>query len=144
MNKLAELYFYGLNFERESNFYKNIGIRKFKYFLPTFGDFVIQIINKVKNSNTSIVNTKENALIWTMFTILLESLHGIVFLIMNVLIYLTIAKGRLIWASSLILINLLVNLYPSFVQRYNRIRLIRVYNIKPDELKRVYFNISSK
>lgn len=70
---------------------------------------------------------------WLRFTVGVEIGHSLIFVYM-----LATAGGRLAagdwWgAGQALAVNVLVNAYPVLIQRYNRIRLLRVFDLEPGE-----------
>lgn len=68
---------------------------------------------------------------WLRFTVVVEIGHSLVFVYM-----LATAAGRLAagdwWGAGVALaVNVLVNAYPVLIQRYNRIRLLRLFDLEP-------------
>ena len=68
---------------------------------------------------------------WLRFTVVVEVGHSLIFVYM-----LATAAGRLAagdwWgAGGALAVNVLVNGYPVLIQRYNRIRLLRLFDLEP-------------
>ena len=120
--------FIGYKFERETNFYKKIGVHQFKKIVP-FGDFWLIAYNKLFGEKLKIVNSRKMAIIWLLFTLSVEFLHFITFVI---ILWFTIKSAinadyyKLFeWTG----INIFVNLYPLMIQRYNRVRILNTFKI---------------
>lgn len=123
----------GFKCEREFSVYQSLGVHHFKKILP-FGDFWIRIFNTVFNKKLKLVNTKQKAIVWFIFTFSVECIHLLGFLI---LLGFTINAALVVNYESVLewtFINSIVNIYPMMVQRYNRIRLIRLFKIKSSDL----------
>jgi len=135
MNDLLSKYYSGSKFEKELTFYKRIGVILFKKIVPTGGDFWIKIINKRRKKKFRVIKNREDAIAWTIFTIIVEGLHGLGFLIMNYFIIKVLLNQRWETGMFLIVLNILINIYPIFIQRYNRIRMIQIFGIELKELK---------
>jgi len=135
MNDLLSKLYLGSKFEKELTFYKRIGVILFKKIVPTGGDFWIKIINKRRKKKFRVIKNREDAIAWTIFTIIVEGLHGLGFLIMNYFIIKVLLNQRWETGMFLIVLNILINIYPIFIQRYNRIRMIQIFGIELKELK---------
>ena len=120
--------FYGFNFETNYNIYKKIGVKHFKKIVP-FGDYWISCYNRLFSKNLKLFKSKENAIIWVIFTLSVEFIHLIgliIFSCLSLRFYMNQEFEELIISIGT---NIVINLYPICVQRFNRIRLIRTYNI---------------
>jgi len=135
MNDLLSKLYLGSKFEKELTFYKRIGVIFFKKIVPTGGDFWIKIINKRRKKKFRVIKNREDAIAWTIFTIIVEGIHGMGFLIMNYFIIKVLLNQRWETGMFLIVLNILINIYPIFIQRYNRIRMIQIFGIEFKELK---------
>ncbi len=112
-------------FYRDRTIYDLIGIKIFKKYLPTTGDIVRQKrkITQIKISNTGKINElykyerKTRNYEWR------HVIGAIIFIGLTLMLYrkLTICD----WIF-LPILNLYINIYPIFLQRYNRIRIIKV------------------
>ncbi len=120
-------YFEPKSFERYKNrtIYEYLGVKAFKKYLITDGDLVrrwrgIQQINHRRESRTRELKKAVGE------TIKFEVIH-LFFLLLSLLIVLVqYHEMTLLKLSIIFLINLYANIYPIFLQRYNRIRLLRV------------------
>jgi len=135
MNDLLSKLYLGSKFEKELTFYKRIGVILFKKIVPTGGDFWIKTINKHRSKKIRVIKNREDAIAWTIFTIIVEGIHGMGFLIMNYFIIKVLLNQRWETGMFLIVLNILINIYPIFIQRYNRIRMIQIFGIELKELK---------
>lgn len=134
MPKYIEKIFYGFKFEYQSLFYKKIGVPQFKKIVP-LGGFWIALYNKLFSSNLRVIRTRESAIIWVIFTLSIEFLHLVGFITISwFTVQFAIQHNNYSLIKS-IGINIIVNLYPILVQRYNRIRLLKTFNITLDSLK---------
>ena len=112
-------------FYRNKTIYEFVGIKLFKKYLPFTGDIarkwrgLIQIkFNKSERTNELYqyeLETRKNEIRHIFGTILCVGL-----------IFITDKKLSCFDICFLTLLNLYVNLYPIFLQRYNRIRIIKV------------------
>ncbi len=119
INKIQNYYFEPKSFETLS-FYERIGVRVFKKFLPTMGDYLIRL------TGYHCVEGKRDIKLMELISRLYELTHLIIFIIITISIINSIINHDLKNALSLFLINIVVNLYPIMTQRYNRIRLLRI------------------
>jgi hypothetical protein len=114
-----------VEFYRNQTIYEFIGIKLYKKYLPFTGD----IARKKKNTTQIKLNTKgrfDELYSYERETRRNELIHifGIILCIVLMLIYRKeISSIDLVF---LILLNLYLNIYPIFLQRHNRIRIIKV------------------
>lgn len=120
-------YFEPKFFEHYKNrtLYEYLGVKAFKKYLITDGDLVrrwrgIKQLNHHKESRTEDLKKAIRE------TLKFEVIH-LFFLLLSLLIVLVqYHEMTLLKLSIIFLINLYANIYPIFLQRYNRIRLLRV------------------
>lgn len=105
---VANCYFTPFSFEE--GIYKFLGVRTFKKYIPTTGDLTMQIRQQkmLESGRTATLVAHARG-----FTIPCEILHLVGFV---VFLFLHIS----FWA------NLLINVYPVMLQRYNRARIYRL------------------
>ncbi|MBK8406220.1 MAG: hypothetical protein IPL25_19780 [Saprospiraceae bacterium] len=121
------LYFSPKTFEfyRDRTIYDLIGIKIYKKYLPTTGDIVRQIrkITQIKISNTGKINElykyerKTRNYEWR------HVIGAIIFVGLTLMLYRKLTIFDWIFLP---ILNLYLNFYPIFLQRYNRIRIIKV------------------
>lgn len=131
---MKEKFLFGFNFEKYTCFYEKLGIRGYKYFVPTYGDFWIQLYQKIFNKKINLVSTRKKAVEFATITLIAEAIHylGLVFLlILNIIV---LVQGKIIWTLVIFLMNLFINFFAIILNRYNRIRLIRIFEIQEYEL----------
>lgn len=137
------LYFKPKTFEfyRDKTIYEWIGIKTYKRYLPTTGDIIRKRrkITQIKISRADKINELYN---YERKTRNYEWRH---LMGMIIFILLTCMLNRKLTAFDWVflpILNLYINVYPIFLQRYNRIRIIRVLqnNGKPNP----YDSIDSK
>jgi len=143
----ADWYFQPRRFETRNGcaFYPRLGVRIYKRFVPTSGDWVTRIrgIDRLQIAATgdrcqALKNFEQQTRKW-------EIRHLISALLLQSW---AIIGGAFIgieqfWVCSLI--NLMVNLYPIMVQRYNRARMVRsIYNRFPDVGLKMSSTVRSK
>ena len=131
---MKEQFLFGFNFEKYTCFYEKIGIRTYKYFVPTYGDFWIHLYQKIFNKKINLVSTRKKAVEFATITLIAEAIHylGLVFLlILNIIVF---VQGKIISTLVIFLMNLFINVFAIFLNRYNRIRLIKIFKIQEYEL----------
>ena len=121
------LYFSPKTFEfyRDRTIYDLIGIKIYKKYLPTTGDIVRQKrkITQIKISNTGKINElykyerKTRNYEWR------HVIGAIIFVGLTLMLYRKLTIFDWIFLP---ILNLYINIYPIFLQRYNRIRIIKV------------------
>jgi glycosyl-4,4'-diaponeurosporenoate acyltransferase len=121
------LYFKPKKFEffRDKIIYELIGIKTYKKYLPTTGDIVRKRmkITQIKISKTDKINELYE---YEKKTRNYEWRHIIGIIIFVLLTFMLNRKLTVFDWFFLPILNLYVNIYPIFLQRYNRIRIIRV------------------
>lgn len=121
------LYFKPKKFEfyRDVTIYNLIGIRLYKKYLPTTGDIVRKRrkIIQIGTGKTGIITELYN---YEKKTRNYEFRHIIGAVIFIVLVFLLDRKLTVYDWIFLPVLNLYINIYPIFLQRYNRIRIIKV------------------
>ncbi len=120
-------YFEPKSFERYKNrtIYEYLGVKSFKKYLITDGDLVRRWrgIKQVSHHKENRMEDLKKAI---RETLKFEVIH-LFFLLLSLLIVLVqYHEMTLLKLSIIFLINLYANIYPIFLQRYNRIRLLRV------------------
>jgi len=112
-------------FYRDRTIYDLIGIKIYKKYLPTTGDIVRQKrkITQIKISNTGKINElykyerKTRNYEWR------HVIGAIIFIGLTLMLYRKLTIFDWIFLP---ILNLYINIYPIFLQRYNRIRIIKV------------------
>ena len=112
-------------FYRDRTIYDLIGIKIYKKYLPTTGDIVRQKrkITQIKISNTGKINElykyerKTRNYEWR------HVIGAIIFVGLTLMLYRKLTIFDWIFLP---ILNLYINIYPIFLQRYNRIRIIKV------------------
>lgn len=127
MNKFASTYYRPKPFEYYGNdtIYDLIGIRLYKKYLPSTGDIVRQW-RKLKQIDLNRADRFEELYRYEKKTRNYEWRHIFGIALSSALI--PFIERELIWLDWLIifLLNLVINIYPIFLQRYNRIRILKV------------------
>ncbi len=119
LDKIQWLYFKPRNFET-IRFYEKIGVRIFKKFLPTMGDYLIRL------TNYHCVEGKRDIKLMEFISRIYELTHVVIFIFVTISIIESLFDHNYKNAFFLCLLNIIVNIYPIMTQRYNRIRLLRI------------------
>jgi hypothetical protein len=112
-------------FYRERTIYEWIGIKIYKKYLPTTGD-IIRRSRKIVQIKTTTTNLYEELIKYERKTRSYEWRHIIGAIIFVLLALLIDRKYTIFDWIFLPVLNLYINIYPIFLQRYNRIRIIRI------------------
>lgn len=127
INKTAEAYFRPKSFESKS-LYEKMGIRFYKKYLPTSGDLSMKYLWRGNSLIPTTGTTKENIEMFEQETRTLEAIHlGILAVSQTVFIGVGTfdsIRGAAIGA----VFQIGTNIYPIMLQRYNRIRAMRIIN----------------
>lgn len=120
-------YFEPQSFERyhSRTIYEYLGVKTFKKYLITDGDLVRRWrgIKQISHHQENRIEELKKAV---RETIKFEVIH-LFFLLLSILIVVSqYQEMTLLKLSIIVVINLYANIYPIFLQRYNRIRLLRV------------------
>ena len=128
-NPILLKYFRPKKFEyyRDITIYELIGIKIYKKYLPTTGDLVRRR-RKIKQINLGSSNRYEELYRYERKTRNYEWRHIIGAILFIVFRFLFDSKLRLTVIDFTLLpaMNLYINIYPIFLQRYNRIRILRI------------------
>jgi hypothetical protein len=111
-----------------------LGVHHFKKILPV-GDWWIKLFNLLFSKKLRVVKSKQDAITWVIFTLSVESLHLLAFLVILGFTIEDLIHADYQQATKALAINLLVNVYPVFVQRYNRTRLLRIFQLTFRDVK---------
>lgn len=122
---VTDAWFDPKSFEQHPGFYERFGIRKFKRFVPTSGDLVNKLVWKKFGEDDSVKLNLASLKDAEKFTRYAETIHMVYFGVMNAMAGQYFAQGELSMASVTAVLNVLGNVYPVMLQRYNRIRLYR-------------------
>ena len=124
--KVADAWFDPKSFESQET-YEKLGVRLFKKFMPSSGDYVYRLVwkkmlgfsDQVKLGDIeSLKNAEYNAR-------LCETAHVSFFALGMGVIAAQLADGNMTGAIYISALNTLMNVYPIMVQRYNHIRFKR-------------------
>ena len=120
--KLIELYLTPRFWERNGKLYKFLGIKVFKKYVPTSGDYVRRRFGATLIRIKSIEDVRE----YEKHTRASELAHVTLFLATVPLMVLYLILGVVGPFWSLVVANLLINIYPVMLQRYNRARIYKI------------------
>jgi len=134
INDILEKILRGFRFEKQSKFYEIIGVSQFKKIVP-MGDFWINLYNRFAKKNLRLITSRENAVVWLIFTIAIECLHIIGFLISLNFIVRYNLENEYLKIIKTIVSTIVINIYPIMVQRYNRVRIVEIFRITEKEIK---------
>ncbi|BAX78418.1 glycosyl-4,4'-diaponeurosporenoate acyltransferase CrtO family protein [Labilibaculum antarcticum] len=133
MRNFTKSIVFGFKTEIQTEVYERLGVRHFKKIVP-FGDFWIRLYNKVFTKQLSVFTSRQNAILWFIFTLVVEFVHCTALIFLLWLTIQSTINAEYYKALKITLINIVINLYPIFVQRYNRIRILRTYKITMTDL----------
>ncbi len=123
-----------IEYYRDKTIYDFIGIKIFKKYLPTSGDLVSRK-RQIKHIDLTKANRFEELYRYELKTRNYEWRHIIGAIIFVAIRFLFDSNLRLTVLDFTILpiMNLYINIYPIFLQRYNRIRILKILknNNKP-------------
>lgn len=125
LGKLADLYFTPRFWERSGKLYELLGIRFFKKYLPTTGDLMQRKVWRRKTLGDGRTKTLKS---YERTTRMCEVTH-LIFFFAYFSLFLVPGNTTLDVVS-----NLLVNVYPIMLQRYNRARLYRVFEWRRNKM----------
>ena|SRR3989344_6845578 len=133
--ELTDAWFDPKSFESE-RVYEALGVRTFKKYVPTSGDYVYRLVwkkyfNAPDHVKPGDLASLKEFLSGTKFN---EAVHTGLFALTSTVIGVQMAEGNMNGATFMAAVNTLVNVYPIMVQRYNRLRTNR--NISKMEERR--------
>ncbi len=118
---LPKAFFDTMQLSQTTSLYEKIGIRTVKKFTQD-GDFVNRLIRRkfpqyrIFDPNVSMQRHLNKAYA-------IEKIHFLMFLFFLLTSIYALTKGEVWWAVMITINNLVFNLYPNFLQQYNRLRL---------------------
>lgn len=142
-------YFKPKKFEyyRDKTIYDFIGIKIYKKYLPTTGD-VVRRMRQIKQIDLTKADRYEELYRYERKTRNYEWRHIIGAILFVVISFLFNSQSKLTAIDFIILpiLNLYINIYPIFLQRYNRIRILKILknNNKPSPYSSSFCSISSR
>ena len=126
LNWLQEQYFKPKFFEKSGKLYENLGVKTFKKFLPTMGGYMCRL------TGYRWINGKKDLGMRDFWTRVYETIHLTIGSVVTVQTIDKIADGDYDGAAIQTALNLLVNVYPIMMQRYNRSRIYRTQERRKD------------
>ncbi|GAB3261201.1 hypothetical protein GCM10027562_24490 [Arthrobacter pigmenti] len=134
MVRLLQIWFGPKRFEKGGAVYEKFGVDRFSRFLP-FGYWTNRLIRALGAKNFRIINDESSAKIWVVFTMVVEFCHVVAFGLFAWFMVCDLLQADYAGAAWNGLLNLLVNVYPSMVQRYNRIRILQAFKLDLKEMQ---------
>ena len=131
--RLWSLYFHSQELEGDGRVYERLGIRKVGRFMIG-GYYSLAAIRLLSGRKHRRLRGRRSAYEWLIFTFVAELAHEIFFVVMLVVTASHAAAGR--WKSAAIAaaLNLVINVIPVMVQRYNRARIVTALKVDPAEV----------
>lgn len=121
-------YFNLFPFERDGRLYEMLGIRLFKRFASA-GDFFNRRRRHSEAEFRNVTNYS-SAIEWEARTRFNEFVHLCNLIFSLVMIAWLCFQARYNWLGLIIFLNLILNVYPIMLQRYNRARIQRIRLLK--------------
>lgn len=120
MNKILHSYLSPKKWEKEGELYQKIGTLYFLKITP------FELRKLITGKNTHTIKSQASIPVYFRGTILAEYTHILSFIFVSaVCIYFLLAEGQ--WVAVLVFsVNILLNLYPVLLMRYNRFRIAKV------------------
>lgn len=123
-------YFRPREWEGDGTLYERVGVRGIKE-LYFGGRYMNALVGLLRGRRYRPFRGPGWPLAWLRFTVGVEIGHSLVFVYMSATAAGKLATGDW-WGAGLALgVNVLVNVYPVLIQRYNRIRLLRLFDLDP-------------
>lgn len=119
-----EWYFRPYKVEKNGLIYDKLGIKTFLKLTP------FEIASKIRKKKTTVIKNKKDLKKYYKDTKNGELAHLISFLVILIASILSIFKENYFISIILFFLNILVNLYPIFLMRYNRFRISRILKKK--------------
>jgi hypothetical protein len=120
-NDIASEFFDPKNFE-SPELYEQLGIRAFKKYMPTTGDLISRLVWKKMGLMSMLKGDPESIQKFITESKFLEVTHYVGFAVIALLTAPLIEEGAIGASAGAVIMNLLVNVYPIMLQRYNRMR----------------------
>ena len=128
--RLWSLYFHSQAWEGDGRVYERLGIRKVGRFMVG-GYYSLAAIRLLSGRKHRRLRGRRSAHEWLIFTFVAELGHEIFFVVMLVISANHAAAGRWKSAGIAAALNLVINVIPIMVQRYNRARIVSVLRLTP-------------
>lgn len=123
-------YFRPRGWEGRSALYERLGVRRIKE-LYFGGRYVNALVSALLGRRYRPFRSAGWPRRWLRFTVVVEIGHSLIGVYMLATIAGQVAVGDWWGAGQTMALNLLVNGYPVLIQRYNRIRLLRLFDLRP-------------
>ena len=120
--RLWQFYFHA-PWERDGRVYERLGIRTVGRFMAG-GYYSLAAINRIRGRRHRSVRGRRAAYEWLIFTFVAELAHLFFFVVMLAISAKAASTGRWDRAGIVAGLNLVVNVIPVMVQRYNRARIV--------------------
>jgi len=129
MQKILDSWFDPKSFEKNPGLYEKLGVRLFKKYMPTSGDLIYRLVWKKLGANDLVKPNDINSLRkFEYYTRVYESIH-LTFLAIGSAVIAAELQANTIEATTFnMLLQIMLNIYPILVQRYNRGRLYSTIN----------------
>jgi Glycosyl-4,4'-diaponeurosporenoate acyltransferase len=127
-------YFTVRPFERDGRVYRWIGVRVFRKFVPD-GD-VVNRARRRQDRHFRLIRSSADSLAWLLRTEASERSHLVLMFVGLLSAGYAAYVGWTAWAMLLTAGNLVANVYPVLLQRYNRARLVRLRSRRASSLSR--------
>jgi hypothetical protein len=118
-------YFDPAAWEKSGAVYRRLGVHLFRHLLLN-GRYLNRLMSLVRRRPYRVIRGRQSAGEWLLFTVFVEAGHTFFGGVMAVFMVRALARGDFADAASILLLNLVINVYPTMVQRYNRGRILRV------------------
>jgi hypothetical protein len=118
-------YFDPAAWEKRGAVYRRLRVDRFRHLLLN-GRYFNRLVSVVQRRPYRVITGRQSAGLWVLFTVFVEAGHTAFGGVMAVFMARALARGDFAAAASLLLQNLVINVYPAMVQRYNRSRILRV------------------
>jgi hypothetical protein len=118
-------YFDPAAWERSGAVYRRLGVHRFRHLLLN-GRYLNRLVSFVRRRPYRVITGRHSAGLWVLFTVFVEAGHTAFGGVMAVFMARALARGDFAAAASILLQNLVINVYPAMVQRYNRGRILHV------------------
>jgi hypothetical protein len=114
--------------EANGRVYERLGVRHVSKVLLG-GYYTNAVVRRLRGRKHRTIRGKRSAYEWLIFTVVAELGHGIFFLVMLVMLVRYAWAGRWDDVVTTAVLNLIVNVVPIMVQRYNRGRVLRALDL---------------
>ena len=121
-------YFNAGAWEANGRVYERLGVRHVSKVLLG-GYYTNAAVSRLRGRKHRMIRGKRSAYEWLIFTVVVELGHGIFFLVMLAMSVRYAWTGRWDDVATTTVLNLIVNVVPIMVQRYNRARLLRAFDL---------------